>query len=231
MEHELIIGKYTLESLTNGMFSSPMDMFREYIQNSVDSFDDAMVRNIERENALRIDISMDDSERRITNRDNGCGIPAGEAVATLLDIGNSQKSRSNFRGFRGIGSIANSRRDGFEKNTAYYELIEGLKEWTLTISKEIRHVSYERSLTGSKKAIAEAEKDEDVDLETDLYAEDIGDDTYITESSIMDQSESDELSETDYLSKLFVFLNQKKAQTKYTALNINPKLTMEQRRV
>lgn len=127
--------------------------------------------------------------------------------------------------------IANSRRDGFEKNTAYYELIEGLKEWALTISKEIRHVSYERSLTGSKKAIAKAEKVEDVELETDLYAEDIGDDTYITESSIMDQSESDELSETDYLSKLSMFLNQKKAQTKYTALNINPKLTIEQRRV
>jgi len=28
-----------------------------------------------------------------------------------------------------------------------------------------------------------------------------------------------------------MFLNQKKAQTKYTALNINPKLTMEQRHV
>jgi len=102
----LIIGKYTLESLTNGMYSSPMDMFREYIQNSVDSFDDAMVRKIERENVLRIDIYIDDSERRITIRDNGCGIPAGEAVATLLDIGNSQKSRNNFRGFRGIGRLA-----------------------------------------------------------------------------------------------------------------------------
>lgn len=457
MEHELVIGKYTLESLTNGMYASPLDMFREYIQNSVDSFDDAVARNLERENALRIDINVDRDNRVISIRDNGCGIPAAEAVATLLDIGNSQKSRSNFRGFRGIGRlagltycdkltfktsfsgektatviefdsallrelllpgtsgsvnevidqivtirteqetpkrryfevtlegvdeesgltdiddvneyliqhaplyyddkfkwgrtiyekvrmegyfipqyriyfndtellkpyqdvfvsdrvkknvdsikdievkafyrggnlsavlwfahtsfygtildntvkgirirqgniligdkvscnqlfkeerfngwmvgelhvvdkelIANSRRDGFEKNTAYYELIENLKEWAFAISKEIRHISYERSLSGTKKAIVEAEKLDEINLGDDLYADDLSDDFDITESSIMDQSESDELSETDYFSKLSLLLNQRKAQTKYTALNINPKLTMEQRHV
>ena len=42
MKHELVIGKYTLESLTNGMYASPLDMYREYIQNAVDSFDDAI---------------------------------------------------------------------------------------------------------------------------------------------------------------------------------------------
>ena len=35
MEHELVIGKYTLESLTNGMYASPLDLYREYIQNAV----------------------------------------------------------------------------------------------------------------------------------------------------------------------------------------------------
>ena len=106
MEHELVIGKYTLESLTNGMYASPLDMFREYIQNSVDSFDDAIARHFERGNALRININVDSENRTISICDNGCGIPVGEAVATLLDIGNSQKSRSNFRGFRGIGRLA-----------------------------------------------------------------------------------------------------------------------------
>ena len=457
MEHEVVIGKYTLESLTNGMYASPLDMFREYIQNSVDSFDDAIARHFERGNALRININVDSENRTISICDNGCGIPVGEAVATLLDIGNSQKSRSNFRGFRGIGRlaglsycekltfrtsfsgektatviefdsallrelllpgtsgsvkevidqivtirteqeapkrryfevimegvdedaglmdieavqeyliqhaplyyddkfkwgrtifekvrmegflipqyriffnntellkpyqdvfvsdrvkknedsikdievkafyrgdnlsailwyahtnfygtildntikgirirqgniligdkvscnqlfkeerfngwmvgelhvvdkelIANSRRDGFEKNAAYYELIEKLKEWAFSISKEIRHISYERSLSGTKKAIVEAEKIDEVDLGSDLYADDFGDDYDITESSIMNQSESDELSETDYFSKLSLLLDQKKAQTKYAALNINPKLTIEQRRV
>ncbi len=47
----------------------------------------------------------------------------------------------------------------------------------------------------------------------------------------MDQSESDEIAETDFISKLGLFIGQKKVQTKYVALNINEKLTMEQRRV
>lgn len=47
MKRELIIGKYTLESLTNGMYASPLDMYREYIQNSVDSCDDAVGAGIE----------------------------------------------------------------------------------------------------------------------------------------------------------------------------------------
>ena len=457
MEHELVIGKYTLESLTNGMYASPLDMFREYIQNSVDSFDDAVARKIERENSLRIDINVDSDNRVISIRDNGSGIPAEEAVATLLDIGNSQKSRSNFRGFRGIGRlaglsycdkltfktsstgektatiiefdsallrelllpgtsgsvkevidqivtvrteqetpkrryfevlmegvdedaglmdiedvkeylvqhaplfyddkfkwgrtiyekvrmegylipqyriffnnielvkpyqdvfvsdrvkknedsikdievkafyrgenlsailwfaysnfygtilentvkgirirqgniligdkvscnqlfkeerfngwligelhvidkelIANSRRDGFEKNAAYYELIGSLKEWAFAISKEIRHISYERSLSATKKAIVEAEGVDELDLGDDLYSDELGDDFDVTESSFMNQSESEELSETDYFSKLSLLIDQKKAQTKYAALNINPKLTMEQRHV
>ena len=47
----------------------------------------------------------------------------------------------------------------------------------------------------------------------------------------MGQSESDELVETDFISKLGFLIGQKKAQTKYVALNINGKLTMEQRRI
>ena len=42
MTHSFVVGKYTLESLTNGMYSSPMDLYREYIQNAVDSIDDAV---------------------------------------------------------------------------------------------------------------------------------------------------------------------------------------------
>ena len=47
MRQELIIGKYTLESLTNGMYASPLDLYREYIQNAVDSFDEAIDTRIE----------------------------------------------------------------------------------------------------------------------------------------------------------------------------------------
>ncbi len=459
MKREVIIGKYTLESLTNGMYSSPLDMYREYIQNAVDSFDAAVAAGIEYPERLRIDITINAGANTVSIRDNGCGIRADEAVSTLLDIGNSQKSNQTFRGFRGIGRlaglsycdkltfrtsykgeesrtviefdaqllkdlllpgktesvsvedvidqivtirveketaqrryfevilegvwdeagltdsndvrdylvqhaplffsnkfkwgrtveekmrlkgyiipkyhiflnkeelhkpyedsfisdrvkrnidliqdvcveafyrgdqlsailwyartnffgtiidnlvkgirirqgniligdkgscsplfkeerfngwmigelhildkaiIANSRRDGFEKNAAYYELLGELKDWAFEVSKEIRHVSYERSLTSPKKAIAEAEKVDDLSDENDLYSEDLGFAEDYNESHFLDESESEELAETDFISKLGLLIDQKKAQTKYAALNINGKLTIEQRKV
>lgn len=459
MKRELVIGKYTLESLTNGMYASPLDMYREYIQNAVDSFDDAIEAGIEFSDKLRIDITINAEDRSVVIRDNGCGIKADAAISTLLDIGNSQKSNQTARGFRGIGRLAglsycdkltfktsykdeecctiiefnakllkdlllpgtsesvsvedvmdrivtihtdkeaayrryfevslkgvweeagltnldsvhdylvehapiyfsssfkwgrtieekmrlsgysipkyhiflnktelfkayedtfiadrvkrncdliqdvtieafhrgetlsavlwyantsffgtiidnlvkgirirqgniligdkgscsslfkeerfngwmigelyildkeiitNSRRDGFEKNAAYFELLEELKNWASSVSKKIRHLSYERSLTSPKKAIAEAEKVDDLNDENDLYSEDFSYAEEYGESFFMDQSESDELAETDFISKLGLLIGQKKAQTKYIALNINGKLTMEQRRI
>ena len=459
MKRELIIGKYTLESLTNGKYASPLDMYREYIQNSVDSCDDAVGAGIEIADKLVIDIVIDQAKKCITIKDNGCGVPASDAVGTLLDIGNSQKNRVTSRGFRGIGRLAglsycekltfktsyqdeeiatviefdaallkelllpgkhesvsvedvikkivtvraekesakrryfqvelngvweeaglidpeavadyllqhaplqfskefkwgrtitekmrlsgydipqyrirlngetlykpyrdtlisdrvkkqfdlirdikvepfyrkdklsailwyaetsfygtiidntikglrirqgniliggkgscsslfkeerfngwmlgelhvvdpeiivNSRRDGFEKNSAYYELLANLKDWAFEVSKEIRHLSYERSLSLHKKAVAEAEYLDDIADENDLYSEDLAYAEDYGESSIIGLDESSELAETDYISKLGMLLNQKKAQTKYTALNINPKFTLEQRKV
>lgn len=455
MEHSLIIGKYTLESLTNGMYSSPLDMYREYIQNAVDAFDEAVEKDIVYADKLKIEISIYNELNKVCIRDNGVGISETKAVSTLLDIGNSQKSSSNYRGFRGIGRlaglgyckkltfktscageavctivefdaellnklllpgntdsisvndvieeivvvkkfqesankryfevtledvrsedglmegsavreyliqhvpmsfdprfkwqrtilekvrlegyqipqyhlwlngqelfkpyldyftsdrvkknedkiqdievktfhrnrtvsaiiwyaksnyygtitdntikgirirqgnillgdkssfsqffkeerfngwmigelhvldkelIANSRRDGFEKNKAFYELSELLKEWSMNESKEIRHVSYERSLSTEKKVIVEADSFEDVN---DLCSEFLDYDDY-SEGTLLDQSESEEMAETDYIGKLSLLINQKKVQTKYRALNINDKLTVEQRKV
>lgn len=459
MKHELIIGKYTLESLTNGMYASPLDMYREYIQNSVDSFDEAVEAGIEIADKLIVDIDIDKTTKRVTIRDNGCGIRAEEAIGTLVDIGNSKKKRGTSRGFRGIGRlvglsycekltfrtsyqgeevttviefdasllkelllpeghesvsvedviekiitvrteketvnrryfqvelegvwneaglvnpeivedyllqhtplqfskefkwgrtiiekmrlcgyripqyriclngnmlykpyrdtfisdrvkknfdfihdvkvkvfyrkeklsamiwytktsfygtiidntikglrirqgniligdkgscnslfkeerfngwmigelhvidpeiIVNSRRDGFEKNSAYYELLSNLKDWAFEISKEIRHLSYERSLSFPKKAVVEAEQLVDIADENDLYSEDFAYAEDYGESSVIDQGESAEIAETDFISKLGLLLNQKRAQTKYAALNINSKLTIEQKRV
>ena len=459
MKRELVIGKYTLESLTNGMYASPLDMYREYIQNAVDSFDEAIVGGIEYPDKLRIDIAINPEARTIVIRDNGCGIKADAAISTLLDIGNSQKSNQTARGFRGIGRlaglsycdklsfktsykgeecctviefnakllkdlllpgisesvsvedvidrivtirteketsfrryfevalegvweeagltniesvqdyliehaplyfsqnfkwgrtieekmrlkgysipkyhiflnknelfkayedtfiadrvkrnydliqdvtveafyrnntlsavlwyadtsyfgtiinnlvkgirirqgniligdkgscsslfkeerfngwmigelyildkniIANSRRDGFEKNAAYYELLEDLKDWAFSVSKKIRHISYERSLSSPKKAIVEAEKVDDLNDENDLYSEDFDYAEDYGESTFLNQSESEELAETDFISKLGLLIGQKKSQTRYVALNINERLTMEQRKI
>ena len=82
MNQEFVIGKYTLESLTSGMYASPLDLYREYIQNAVDSFDDAINRNVELASKLHIEITISQEDGRITIRDNGCGIKASKAVGT-----------------------------------------------------------------------------------------------------------------------------------------------------
>lgn len=106
MTHTFVVGKYTLESLTNGMYSSPMDLYREYIQNAVDSIDDAVRSGLIEKIASRIDISIDTTTSTISIRDNGCGIGVANAARLLVDIGNSKKSRATSRGFRGIGRLA-----------------------------------------------------------------------------------------------------------------------------
>ena len=39
LKEKPIIGKYILDTLSVGMYNEPMMLFREYIQNSVDSID------------------------------------------------------------------------------------------------------------------------------------------------------------------------------------------------
>lgn len=102
----IVVGKYTLESLTNGMYASPFDLFREYIQNAVDSIDDAIEQGIIKPNEARIVIELDKDNRRIRVSDNGTGILQEKVERILLDIGNSEKDRASNRGFRGIGRLA-----------------------------------------------------------------------------------------------------------------------------
>lgn len=99
------VGKYTLESLTTGMYSDPKIVYREYIQNSVDSLENAVANNLLEPQGMRIDIIINHEESSISVRDNGMGIPCAEAKDTLMNVGNSKKRHSNNRGFRGIGRL------------------------------------------------------------------------------------------------------------------------------
>ena len=460
MKTEMVIGKYTLESLTNGMYSSPLDLYREYIQNAVDSIDEAVVQGLISSEEARIDIAVNTASGKISIRDNGTGIPLARALQTLLDIGNSKKDQCRNRGFRGIGRlaglgycdsltfitsskgesyrtvvvydadklkgllipgqnddesiydvldavvssrkepekekkhyfevqlngvalketlmnydvvssylrqnaplpfapefrwgeeinkklaiegylipsynlflfwdnqkeqlfkpytdkiisdrikklsdnikdievkllkasenalaviwyantnfygtivdsnvkgirirqgniligdkttctqffkedrfngwvigevyvmdrrfIANSRRDNFEKNEVYFQLVECMKEISLEITKEIRRLSYGRSLSTEKKEILEKDVIEDVN---DLCIEDMTFASDVDELSLMEEGDSRFEAESDYFSKLSLLLGKKNAQTKYSALNINDNLTVEQRKV
>ena len=99
------VGKFTLESLTTGMYNEPESCYREYIQNAVDSIDMAVEQGLLQRDESRIEIIVDEDRREISIKDNGTGISSTSARKTLLDIGNSMKLHTVNRGFRGIGRL------------------------------------------------------------------------------------------------------------------------------
>lgn len=104
-EETVQVGKYTLESLTTGMYSDPKIVYREYIQNSVDSLENAVAIGLIEQQSMRIDIIVNAEDSYICIKDNGTGIPSADAPKTLMNVGSSKKRNSNNRGFRGIGRL------------------------------------------------------------------------------------------------------------------------------
>ena len=102
---EPIAGKFLLEILTKGMYSNPMHVYREYIQNSSDSIDKAIEAGVLQAAEAEIHIFIDDKERNIVIRDNGLGILLDIAKIKLMNVGASDKDGITERGFRGIGRL------------------------------------------------------------------------------------------------------------------------------
>ena len=103
---DIVIGKYTLETLTSGMYERPRDIYREYIQNAVDSIDVAIDEKLISKEKARIDLEISPDTRQVIISDNGTGISINDAPRYLLDIGCSPKRFTGARGFRGIGRLA-----------------------------------------------------------------------------------------------------------------------------
>ena len=106
MDRHLLIGKFTLESLTSGLYVSPLDLYREYVQNAADSIDEAIGQGILKRGEEKISIIVSKSERTIRISDNGTGVGIEDIYENLIDIGNSKKRHTNSRGFRGIGRLS-----------------------------------------------------------------------------------------------------------------------------
>jgi len=101
------VGKDVIELVTSGMYVFPVTIYREYVQNAVDSIDAAracgLIGSAERG---RVAIDIDHSHRTLSIRDNGFGLPSSEAVDILLAIGGSPKRGTGARGFRGVGRLS-----------------------------------------------------------------------------------------------------------------------------
>ncbi len=102
---KLIIGKHILDTLSIGMYNNPLMLFREYIQNSVDSIDQLNKSRKGNVKNLRIEIIINGRAQSITIQDNATGIRAKDVLRKLHDIGRSSKKVKTNRGFRGIGRL------------------------------------------------------------------------------------------------------------------------------
>jgi molecular chaperone HtpG len=102
---DINIGKFTLDSLTSGMYNNPLCIFREYIQNSADAIDEAARTDKRDVKDYEIRIIFDQPKECITIKDDGCGVSVKSAAKTLLSLGDSQKFGERIRGFRGIGRL------------------------------------------------------------------------------------------------------------------------------
>jgi molecular chaperone HtpG len=105
INNQPIIGRQIFDIVTSGMYDNPLMIYREYIQNSVDSIDLAIENGIIELAQACISITLNGHERNIVIEDNGQGLPNTIAHSILSNVGCSPKEGTNQRGFRGIGRL------------------------------------------------------------------------------------------------------------------------------
>lgn len=98
---QAVVGSDILAMVTSGIYTNPLAVYREYLQNAVD----AIAKSSEPDKG-RIDISISPVRRQLTIRDNGPGLTHSQAKRDLIPISLSLKQRSDNRGFRGIGRLS-----------------------------------------------------------------------------------------------------------------------------
>lgn len=105
LETKPVIGRQLFDIVTSGMYDNPLMIYREYIQNSVDSIDLAVKSGLICSEETRILISLNGHDRSIVIEDNGQGLCNDSAHGILTNLGCSPKEGTSQRGFRGIGRL------------------------------------------------------------------------------------------------------------------------------
>jgi len=105
-DEKTIIGKHILGSLTTSMYTNPLFIYREYIQNAADQIDALRSQGANSEKKReRIIVQIDKTSREITILDYATGVQSAKFVKTLKDIADSRKDAKRNKGFRGIGRL------------------------------------------------------------------------------------------------------------------------------
>ena len=105
IEQHPIIGRQLFDVITSGMYDNPLMIFREYIQNAVDSIDLGVEQGAMTLEQSNISIQLQGQDRTITVMDNGVGLSNKDAHIILRSLGCSPKEGTSQRGFRGIGRL------------------------------------------------------------------------------------------------------------------------------
>lgn len=105
IENKPIIGRQLFDIVTSGMYDNPLMIYREYIQNSVDSIDLAIEDKLISQESAQISITLNGHNRSIIIEDNGLGLNNDTAHSILTNLGCSPKEGTSQRGFRGIGRL------------------------------------------------------------------------------------------------------------------------------
>lgn len=139
-------GMFLLDSFTSGMYNDPLIIYREYIQNAVDSIDLTESRTAI---PLEVLILLNPMARQVTISDNAMGVPSALAGEVLSSVGSSNKAKSGLRGFRGIGrlgGIAFCDRAVF-RTKAKNEAVESIQEWDCQSLRQLLANERQEALT------------------------------------------------------------------------------------
>lgn len=99
-------GKQLLNILMFSMYPEPKIIYREYIQNALDSIYAAKKKGIlERIKDGNVTVSINQKERDVKIEDNGQGIAAADVATRLLNIADSPKDGISAAGQFGIGRL------------------------------------------------------------------------------------------------------------------------------
>lgn len=94
------VGAGVLSIITESLYDNPIVVFREYVQNSIDS----IFRN--RDNKDRSEIKIWNSGDNLFFLDNGQGINKSEFKYEMIKIGASTKRKQKNLGYKGIGRLS-----------------------------------------------------------------------------------------------------------------------------
>ena len=95
-----------LETLTSALYEDPVILFREYVQNSIDAYNEAIRDKSKEFDGFSVNITVDKDNSNIEIIDNGYGIKEEEFLTKMNRIGESDKKKEDQIGFRGIGRLS-----------------------------------------------------------------------------------------------------------------------------